>query len=492
MLTMADHERTGLRPPPRRRRVVISARVKILASYVILLALSTATSVLLIRQILLIRLEEEIDEQFTQEVREFRRLARGSDPDTGEPFGSDVRSIFDVYFSRNVPDEGEALLSFVGGRPYLAARSNAASYPLEDDRALVARWAALLDPERGEVVTAVGDARYIAVPVLDGTEPLGVFVVANFPLHEREEVDGAVRVATAVTLGVLLVASALAWILAGRVLAPVRVLTDTARSISEADLTRRIRVSGHDELSRLAETFNDMLDRLEDAFRTQRRFADDAGHELRTPITVIRGHLELLEDDPEERRETLALVADELDRMNRIVDDLLLLAKAEQPDFLSLDTVDVERLTDDVLAKAQALGIQEWRLDGRGKGRIVADQQRLTQALMQLAENAARYAPGDGVIAIGSAVRDGEARFWVRDRGPGIEPEDRERIFTRFARGPASRRRSEGAGLGLSIVEAIAQGHHGRVELETEPGVGSTFTLVIPTDQPVTPSGAEP
>lgn len=490
---MADHEPTGvLESPPRRPGVFISARIKLLASYVVLLALSTATSVLLIRQILLIRLEEEIDAQFTQEVREFRRLARGSDPETGAPFGSDLRAIFDVYFARNVPDEGEALLSFVGSRPYLAARSKDASYPLEDDAALVGGWATLTGPERGEVVTPSGPARYLAVPVLDGDSPLGVFVVANFPLHEREEVNGAVRVATGVTLGVLLAASVLAWLLAGRALAPVRALTETARSISEADLTRRIRVSGNDEISRLAETFNAMLDRLEEAFRTQRRFADDAGHELRTPITVIRGHLELLEDDPRERRETLALVNDELERMSRIVDDLLVLAKSEQPDFLSLETVDVEPFTNDVFAKARALGEQGWRLDGRGRGRIVADQHRLTQALMQLAENAARYAPADGQIAIGSSVDDGEARFWVRDQGPGIAPGDRERIFTRFGRGGDARRRPEGAGLGLAIVQAIAEGHHGHVELESAPGAGATFTVVIPTDQPLVHEGAEP
>ena len=111
-------------------------------------------------------------------------------------------------------------------------------------------------------------------------------------------------------------------------------LADTARSISETDLTRRIPVSGRDEIAELARTFNAMLDRLEAAFATQRAFVSDASHELRTPITIVRGHLELLGDDPQERRETIALVTDELDRMSRFVDDLLLLAKAERDDFL--------------------------------------------------------------------------------------------------------------------------------------------------------------
>jgi signal transduction histidine kinase len=132
----------------------------------------------------------------------------------------------------------------------------------------------------------------------------------------------------------LLVGSVLAWLLADRVLRPVKTVTESARSISGGDLSRRIPVSGHDEIGLLAQTFNDMLARLETAFETQQRFVNDAGHELRTPITIVRGHLELLEDDPEDRQATLALVMDELDRMARIVNDLLILAKWEQPDFL--------------------------------------------------------------------------------------------------------------------------------------------------------------
>jgi signal transduction histidine kinase len=372
----------------------------------------------------------------------------------------------------------------VDGRPYLSTHAQSAPDVLEEIPQVVRDWSSLRRTERGEVMTPVGEARYLGVPVLQRGEILGTFVVANFPASERDEVEGAVRVAAAVSLGILAAASLVAWFLAGRVLAPVRLLTDTARSISETDLTRRIRVRGHDEVSRLAETFNAMLDRLEDAFRTQRRFVDDAGHELRTPITVIGGHLELLGDDPIERRETIALVTDELDRMNRIVDDLLVLAKAEQPDFLDLETVDVTALTSEVFAKAQALGPRNWRLEDAGKGRIVADRQRLTQALMQLAQNAVQYTDDEDVVAFGSGIADGHARFWVRDGGPGIALEDQQRIFERFARGPAGRRRSDGAGLGLSIVHAIVEAHHGRIELHSRPGTGATFTAVIPIDQP--------
>jgi signal transduction histidine kinase len=168
---------------------------------------------------------------------------------------------------------------------------------------------------------------------------------------------------------------------------------------------------------------------------------------------------------------------DELDRMGRIVQDLLLLANHNQPDFLSLAPVAVGALTDELYAKAKALGPREWVLETRAQDTIVADRQRLTQAVVQLAQNAASYS--EGRIALGSRVAGGEARFWVRDDGPGIRLQEQRAIFERFRRA-TSTRRTEGAGLGLAIVKAIAEAHRGRVEVDSRPGEGATFTVVIP------------
>jgi signal transduction histidine kinase len=316
-----------------------------------------------------------------------------------------------------------------------------------------------------------------------------VYVVAVFRNLEQHDVNQATAAAAAVALAALVVGSILAWTTTGRALRPVMAVTRTAQSISETDLTRRIPVRGGDEISRLAATFNDMLDRLESAFATQRAFLDDAGHELRTPITVITGQLELLEDDPERSRQTVGLVMGELDRMARIVNDLLLLAKAQQPDLLRFDTVDVSALTDEIASKAQSLSDRTWRVDAIGRGVIVADRQRLTEAVMQLADNAVKHAP-EGELAIGSSVTDGFARFWVRDAGPGIAPEEQERIFARFSKSRSNRRR-EGAGLGLAIVRAIAEAHHGSVQVESVPGEGSAFTITVPVDQPLPPDGGQ-
>jgi signal transduction histidine kinase len=461
-------------------------RSRILLWYVLLLSVAIVASVLVVRRVLTVQVDSRIDAALVQETEELRKLARGLDPETGERFRGDVARIFEVFFQRNVPARNEAFLTFLDGQPYLRSRQ-VTPYRLDTDPELVARWGSLTAAERGRIVdTPVGSIDYLAVPLQTGAGVRGVFVAAFFRDLELDEIDPAMWGAAGVGLVTLLIGSLLAWRVAEGVLRPVKVVTQTAVSISESDLTRRIDVTGRDEIAGLGATFNEMLDRLEEAFGTQRRFVDDAGHELRTPITVIRGHLELLEEDPQERRRTLALVMDELDRMQRIVEDLLVLAKAEQPDFLNLETVDIAALTEDVRAKASALAPRDWRLERVGRGLVVADRQRLTQAMMQLAQNAAQHTEEGKRIEVGSAVANGEAQMWVRDSGPGVPPDQQDRIFRRFSRGHG-RRRSEGAGIGLAIVKAIAEAHRGRVEVTSRPGEGATFTMVIPTDQPEAP-----
>jgi len=455
-----------------------SFRVCVLAGYVALFAVATLLSIFVAREALQRGFDQRIDEDLVQESRELRQLARGNDPQTGAPFDLDVERIFDVYMARNVPSRNEVLLTFVDGEPFQSSPEEL-PYSFAQDAELVSRWTGLKSSERGTIDTPIGPAEYLAVPLVDGGEQRGLFVAAIFRDRESEEVSDAVRVAAGVGLAMLLVGSVLAWLLADRVLRPVKNITETARSISGGDLSRRIPEPGQDELGVLAETFNDMLARLEAAFERQQQFVDDAGHELRTPITIVRGHLELLEDDPDERRETLALVMDELDRMARIVNDLLTLAKWEQPDFLTPGEVDLGALVDDVLAKASALGPRDWKLDARGEGTVVADRQRLTQALMQLAQNAVQHTRDGDKVGLGAFVSHQEARLWVRDTGPGIPFEEQERVFDRFYRA-GEPRRSEGAGLGLSIVQAIVRAHGGRLELSSVPGSGATFTIVLP------------
>jgi signal transduction histidine kinase len=472
------------------RRFQASFRARVLAGYVGLLAVATFAAIFVAREALAGGLDERIDSELVQESRELRQLATGNDPETGEPFDDRVRRIFEVYLSRNVPSRNEVLLTFADGEPFVRSEGRAGRYRLDLDPDLVARWGALERTDRGGVETPDGRVEYLAVPLVGAGETRGVFVAAIFRDLESGEVEDALRVVAGVGIAMLLVGSVLAWLLADRVLRPVTAVTKTARTISGGDLSRRIPVSGHDEIAVLATTFNEMLARLQTAFETQRRFVDDAGHELRTPLTIVRGHLELLEDDPAERRATLELVLDELDRMARLVNDMLTLAKWERADFLSTAPVDVGALTDDVLAKAEAIGNRRWLLDARARGTIVADRQRVTQALVQLAQNAVQHTEDGDEVGLGSFVGGGETRLWVRDTGPGIPFEEQERVFARFYRSSVGRG-SDGAGLGLSIVQAIARAHGGRLELASAPGSGATFTVVLPLEGPGAERGNE-
>jgi two-component system, OmpR family, sensor kinase len=469
---------------PRHRR---SLRTRILASYVVLLTLATAASVLVAREVLISQLDGRIADELVQEAEELRALAGGADPETARPFAGDVQRIFEVHLSRNVPSRNEALLTFVDGEPFKRSRT-VVDYRLDRDPALVERWGSVTTTDRGSVETPEGRVEYLAVPLAAGDEVRGVFVSVIFRDRAVAMLNAPLAAVAGVGIAVLLVGSALAWRLAEGVLRPVRRVTRTARTIEDTDLRRRIEVEGDDEVADLARTFNAMLDRLERSFSRQRRFLDDAGHELRTPITIARGHLELLDDDPVEREQTVALVLDELGRMGRIVNDLLLLAKTEEPNFLETAPFEVGALTDELAAKVAALAPREWVVESRAEGGVTADRQRLTQAVVQLAQNAVQHTDDGDEIALGSFLADGELRLWVRDTGPGITPEEQEKVFDRFVRGRDARQR-DGAGLGLSIVRAITEAHRGRVELRSTPGSGALFTLVLPAAPGEEPGG---
>lgn len=464
---------------PRLHARMGSIRTRVLAVVIGLLVLSSSAAVLLLRTSLLEDLEDEVQQSLLREAEEFLRLSRGDDPRTGEPLEGDVQALFDAYFDREVPDEGETLLAFLDGELYEARRSQDGA-PVGQLRPAVQYWLSLDEREQGSLDTEVGEARYVALP-LQGDDAEGLFVVANFPAFERDEIEAAVRAQILAQLTALTGASLLALALSGRILRPLRDLASTARKISDTDLSRRIPVSRRDEASQIAAAFNDMLSRLENAFTSQREFLHDTSHELRTPLTIIRGHVELLELDgtPEERAQTGALVLDEIDRMTRIVNDLFLLARSVQPDFLQVGPTDLRQVVAAAYQRAGALADRDWRLRTGDAVPVVGDEQRLLQALLQLADNATRYTRPGQVIEFGASGDDGVGRIWVRDEGRGVPPEVAAGIFRRRERG-ADRDPSSGAGLGLAIVEAIARAHGGGVRLVEHTGPGAWFEVTVP------------
>jgi signal transduction histidine kinase len=469
--------------------------------------------------------DARIETELHTEIQEFVGLTRnGRDPGTGAVFDS-LDQVLRSAITYDVAKPDETFLAYLDGSYRYQSRSPA-PISLGDDSRFTALVGGIRTAASGRYESAAGEIRYLAIPVTLQQHPgHGVIVAAYFVDQERAAADNAARLMAGAGAVTGLLAAAAAWALAGRILRPVRDVALTAQAITETDLSARIpvvpRPGRRDEVGELVEAVNAMLDRIEEGALAQRRFVDDAGHELRTPITIMRGHLDVVDtSDPDDVRSTLELVDDELGRMNRIVSDLLVLAKAGQPQFVRPEPTDVAALLDETVAKARWLADREWstaglEADGVANLRADLDAQRLIQALLVLADNAARHTTDGDEIVFGvdtSADAHGPVlRLWVADTGTGVAEQDRDRIFERFARGSDSRR-SDGAGLGLTIAATIAAAHDGRLELS--PGVGAgpprhtgpgaTFTLILPhrrqsraSHRPLVtrarkPSGADP
>jgi signal transduction histidine kinase len=258
-------------------------------------------------------------------------------------------------------------------------------------------------------------------------------------------------------------------------------LARTADAIYEqGDLARRVAGAGDDDVGRLGATLNRMLDRLEGAFRRERRFINEASHELRTPITICRGHLEVLGPNPgaEDLRDCHTVVLDELDRMGRMVDDMTTLVDADTNWRLRREPIPIDRFLADVAAKAAPF------LNGRLRvvtavpaGTLEADEHRLTQALLNLLQNAAVHGRNGGPVVLRVLQETGGWRFEVADEGGGITLDPPESVFQPFSRGYTGHR---GSGLGLAIVRTIVEAHGGTVGVENRSGEGATFWIRMP------------
>lgn len=453
-------------------------------------------TVAMVRSIVLDEVAGRANADVVQELDEFRHFAaEGIDPATSQPFAS-ASDLLTAFMNRQIPGDNEIFLGVLphgliqpdfsgigAGRPepiaatdpFIAqirtpgAHANSGIYHRPRPAGAL-HWGRVLIDDG----TTGADRSYFVV-VSDTTEGLAQ---ANRQLRQI-----AILGAVGMVLALLV-----AWIIAGQILAPVRRLQAVTSAVDSSDLGRRVPVHGHDEIAQLAVTFNAMLDRLEAAYTTQRKFIDDAGHELRTPITVVRGQLELLEQSsPQQRARSVELATAELDRMSRMVNDLLTLAVADAGELVVVAPTDIAAMLIDLEDKAATISPRVVAV-AVAEGDYLLDEQRITQALLELVRNALRYSSGP--VEIGSTVLPGTAqqpaqrlRFWVRDHGPGVDSQAAEQLFQRFSRG-RNQGRADGAGLGLSIVAAIAHGHGGAPVVDSEPGVGSRFAIEIPARAP--------
>ncbi|MEO8519076.1 MAG: HAMP domain-containing sensor histidine kinase [Dermatophilaceae bacterium] len=440
-----------------------------------------------------------VDAQLLHTVPNLQTIAAGKT--TTAPLTT-VDAVLRVAMQQIIPAANESVLGFVDGEPALVPAVNL-PFRLDEDSTLVARIVREANPTHVVIGTAtrtqstLGTLRYLIVPVQLAGDPHTGWYVAAFDLDaELASVARSFQTYIRVALVALALVGLVASLASGRLLRPIRLLREAAASSSNAaDLTARIPVTGSDDLSELATAINSMFDRLQDSAISQRRLLSDVGHELKTPITIIRGHLELLDaGNVTEVDATRALAIDELDRMSTLVSDISLLAASRAPHFVKRTEVDLEIFTADVGAKASALDpTRTWTVES-DSGRALVDAVHITQALLQLADNAVKYSTPGARIVITAEISEAEARQWlnlsVRDSGPGIPPDEQSRIFQRFSRLDSSRS-TEGTGLGLSIVAAIAEAHGGTVLLSDAPGQGSKFTIRIPlvtVTQPATAS----
>lgn len=321
--------------------------------------------------------------------------------------------------------------------------------------------------------------------------------VGTVPVVAVREVEAAVNVKTldtmrrysAVTLGGLFVASlGIGWVLSGRALRPVRSIAATAREIQGGDLSRRIRMDGpKDELRELSDTIDQMLDRLDSAFESQRRLIDDASHELRSPLAVIRANLDAVISRPgtseEERARAVAVLDRATTRMTRLVEDLLATARRNAPALRDAD-VDlaevVREATEEYAALADDRDLVLRRSLGSGLS-VIGDHDALRRAVGNLLSNAVRLSPRGADILVATGTSEGWIWIAVRDSGPGIPDGDQTHVFDRFWRAPErGPRRDRNAGLGLAIVRQIVESHGGRVGVFSHVGQGSTFVLWFP------------
>jgi signal transduction histidine kinase len=341
--------------------------------------------------------------------------------------------------------------------------------------------------------TSIGQAqlRVLTVPlVISGTDRL----VATVQIAvSRSVVDSTQNVLLYIlvlgTLAAMLIAGFAGWYSTNQVLEPLEIVTETALLITRADdLSRRIVYEGppEDEVGQLISAFNQTLERLENLFNSQRRFLADVGHELRTPLTVIKGNIDLMRRLNCTDEESMTSIEGEVERLTRLVGDLLLLAQAESGKLpLAWGLVELDTLIFDVLQQMRVLARDKLtlKLGEIDQVLVCGDPDRLKQVLVNLIGNAINYTPKGGEVIVSVGKEKERAKLSVCDSGPGIPKDDMPYIFERFYRGEKSRTRSKdgkGFGLGLSIAYWIVRNHGGQIEVGSRQPTGTKFTVWLP------------
>jgi two-component system, OmpR family, sensor kinase len=450
------------------------------------LAISLAVASVLAYELLLRDGQRDIDvviareqERFELSMSELLLEAREDDPDAAP--SDALRAAVRRYLQLNPSNEAYwTIVRFEDGQPLAAANGPPELEPLYRAGEL---------PEGGlevreTIATSAGEVRTSSVPVRLGDETVATLQIVS-PLEpvrtEAREAAWLVAAAAGLALllgGILLTASL--W----RALTPLQALAATARATELRSLGGRVAVpETDDEVGQLATEFNTMLDRLDAASAAQDTFMASIGHELRTPITIARGHLEVLRtidrDDLGALDETVAIVQDELQRMGRLVEDLMAIARADMDDFVRPRELELVGWFEELEIKLAGIELgSRVRIDPPPPVVVRADPDRLAQAVINLVSNADVHTPAGTSVRVDGALADGRVVIGVTDDGPGIPDDIRDDVFAPFVRAgdaPSS------TGLGLAVVQAVADAHGGELTLDTGDG-GTRIELHIPWD----------
>ncbi|MCY3749734.1 MAG: HAMP domain-containing sensor histidine kinase [Chloroflexi bacterium] len=470
----------------------MSIRLKLRLLYLACIAVTITVFGIGLQLLLMAHVDTEVDETLRGRAREVVRIAQVSGGLTG------VRPEVGMLIELPVDElrEREVYLQVLDpqGRPVVASVNlRGQSLPVTDGAMRVIET----QQESVETINVAGRfrLRLLSVPILRGDNLVGVLQSAQSLQLADSTTERSRNLLIGGAAVVFVVASLSALYLTRTAVNPVAEITRTAEAIyRQGDLSRRINIgAGKDDLSALGRTFNRMLDHIEDSVEAQRRFVGDASHELKTPLTVIRGNAELLGRDPAGvDAPAAAAITREADRMQRIVNDLLAVAELDAPGELKFELVNLRALVVSVLADLGPVAAgRSLVLVGSDAAWVFGDADKLERALRNLVQNAITATPDDGAIQVRLTVRDRTASLTVSDNGPGIPTQHLPHVFDRFYRAdPARSRAGGGTGLGLTIVRSVAETHGGSVQARGADLGGAEFEIRLPAGRP--PAQGEP
>ena len=362
-----------------------------------------------------------------------------------------------------------------------------------EGEALPTSFNALERAMRGEIVYETIERtkprlRMVTIPIMDNKKVTSVVQVGT-SLEDFDETIRKLLLIMIISIPTsIIVTIVVGYFMAKKALRPVDQIRRAAVKISSSNLDEKIDITGRrDELGRLAETFNAMIGRLKDAFQRINQFSIDVSHELKTPLTILKGETEVAlrkEREKDDYQKLLLSNLEEIDRMSCIIDDLLLLSKADTKEIkLNIEEVALRDLIMDVCMNMKVVADKksvELQMSELEDVRLKGDELKLRRMLLNVVENGIKYSHVGGKVSVSSYVNDGHAWIDVKDDGIGISEEDIKYVFDRFYRADRSRKRESGSGLGLSISRWIAGAHKGSIEVKSQPAQGSVFTIKLP------------